>query len=370
MKKFLYCWVFFLSACNPNLTVLNPEFHPTDRGWGSHEPVWRDEFNGNVLDSTKWVAAEYCGGYNAEKQCYQPENISFDGNHLIITARVERCAGTTLPADGELIKNENEQGTVTCPNPTGLEPFEYTSARIHTHVLPIDPLNSWRYGRIEIRARLPYGEGTWPAFWMLPVAPAHPWPASGEIDMMETVDLHYPHVAADFLQSDLHFCHWGSYTLDPNPSSTAQRTCSAMNTQDHTYVKVHSPMRIGGLQNWSPDLVSAFHTYAMEWSDHDIRFFVDNRPMGRTVYEGSNYQGSNRQSPPFRISPFYLIINLAIGGRWPAAVNPSTWINQTHAELVIDWVRVYTCVPDPQARNCIYEGTGLGDFGPGPLWPG
>ena len=98
----------------------------------------------------------------------------------------------------------------------------------------------------------------------------------------------------------------------------------------------------------------------MEWSDYDVRFFVDNRLIGRTVHEGSPGQGDT-----FR-EPFYLIVNLAVGGNWPAslanpAVDTSTWANQAQADMVIDWIRVYACVPDPRARNCIYEGTGLGD---------
>ncbi len=85
MKRHALPLVLALCACNPHKTVLDPEFHPIDRGWGSPAPVWFDEFNGSSLDTSKWVAAEYCGGYNNEQQCYRPQNISFDGAHMTLS---------------------------------------------------------------------------------------------------------------------------------------------------------------------------------------------------------------------------------------------------------------------------------------------
>jgi beta-glucanase (GH16 family) len=372
MKKLAAAAAVILCACNPNKTVLDAEFHPTDRGWGSGAPVWSDEFDDNspVPNAGKWVVARFCGGHNGEKQCYtnQSSNIYVDTNagHLIITARDETNLGRCDGDDISAVENPtlDEAGSSGCPATDLMKPdYDYSSARIHSRVFRPGGLHAWRYGRIEIRAKLPFGHGTWPAFWLLPVDPTEPWPVSGEIDMMETVNLDYPHQSDDFLQSDIHFCHWGLFTLDRNAPTFAQNNCSALNSPDWTYAKFHNPNLISGLQTWSPDLVTAFHTYAMEWSDGDLRFFVDDRLIGRSFHD------SPEGHAPFR-QPFYLIINLAIGGKWATKnetmpVNAATtgnWLqNPRRAELVLDWVRVYECVPDPLARNCIYEGdSGLG----------
>jgi beta-glucanase (GH16 family) len=368
MRKLAVAAAAILCACNPNKTPLDAEFHPTARGWGSSGPVWRDEFNGpgTAPDPGKWVVARFCGGHNAEAQCYtdRPANVRVDvsAGQLIITARDEtqgKCDGDDIGAVDN--PSGNEVGSVACPAADALKTdYDYSSARIHTRIFPTGGLHAWTYGRVEIRAKLPYGHGTWPAFWMMPVAPAEPWPVSGEIDMMETVNLDYPHQSDDFLQSDVHFCHWGLFTPDPNAPAVAQTNCAALSGPTWTYSKFHNPSLITGLQDWSPDLVTSFHTYAMEWSDYDIRFFVDDRLIGRTLHD------SPEGHAPFR-HPFYLIINLAVGGNWPtnngsAPVAPGTWLpNPARAELVIDWVRVYACIPDPTAEKCIYEGdSGLG----------
>jgi len=364
MKQFALLLIFGLCACNPNKTILDVQFHPTDRGWGSRQPVWADEFNGTTLNTSRWVAAKFCGGYNGEQQCYRPQNISFSGGHMTLTAQVEGCDGDDPSAAA------NEVGTVNCPasDPNKAD-FSYTSARIHTRVSPPNPFNSWRYGRIEIRARLPYGQGTWPALWLMPESDTYgTWPRSGEIDIMETVNLNYgnqTHDINDFLQSNLHGCYSGFYPIDPNatPTSTAAINCDTFSiptTTSHpgiTFHKIHNPMRLEFMKipEWEPDLVANFHTYAMEWSDADMRFFIDNRQIGRVLIA---HDGQGRA--PFN-QPFYLIINLAVGGTWPGNANTSDWLHTPdRAELVLDWVRVYTCVPDPLARNCIYQGEGLG----------
>jgi beta-glucanase (GH16 family) len=367
MKKLLVAAAAILCACNPNKTVLDAEFHPTDRGWGSGAPVWSDEFDGNsmVPDPGKWVVARFCGGHNAEEQCYtdSPSNIYVDTNagHLIITARDETNQGKCDGDDIAAVENPtlDEAGSSSCPaTDANKQDYAYSSARIHSRVFRPGELNAWKYGRIEIRARLPYGHGTWPAFWLMPVNPpaTEPWPISGEIDMMETVNLDYPHQSDDFLQADIHFCHWGLFTPDSNAPAFANANCSTLNSPDWVYSKFHNPMLISGLQGWFPDLVTTFHTYAMEWSDLDLRFFVDDRLIGRTVHD------SPEGHAPFK-HPFYLIINLAVGGNWPTKngtlpVITSNWLQSSRAELLIDWVRVYECVPDPLARNCIYEADG------------
>ena len=201
-------------------------------------------------------------GTDNEEQCYLAPpnptvaipNISVSGGHLTISARKEYCSGDSLPADAQTVEGNNQVGNVSCSaTPT---PYPYSSGRIHTRVMPLDPRNSWRHGRVEIRARLPYGQGTWPAFWMMPVANTYgPWPASGEIDIMETVSLDFPHNSGDFLQSNLHFCHWGLFDPDPHASNDAQTNCNALSVQGFPYRKFHAPMRItdyrAGRRTWS-----------------------------------------------------------------------------------------------------------------------
>jgi beta-glucanase (GH16 family) len=355
MKKLICATIGLLCACNPNKTAIDAEFHPTERGWGSPVPIWFDEFNDNGLDPTKWVQAEFCGGYNHEKQCYRPApyNITFDGAHAILTAQPQKCDGQDISAVA------NEVGTVTCPTvPTGTEAYSYTSARIHTRVLPINPANTWRYGRIEIRAKLPNGQGTWPAFWLMPEPQTYgPWPASGEIDMLEAKNLHPgsdPLSGGDILQANIHACSVSDYYPDPYASAAAIAVCENVGTGD--YHKVINPKSASfSSLGLTADLVSNFHTYAMEWSDGDIRFFIDDLQYGRTAHWPDAH---NRA--PFQ-QPFYMIINLAVGGDMPVSIDDTTWLQTpTRAELVLDWIRIYACVPDALARNCIYEQDGLG----------
>ena len=367
MKKLVLAAAIMLGACASNKTVLDANFHPTDRGWGA--PVWEDNFDGAALDATKWVAAEYCGGYNGEAQCYRPENIAVDGANGTITAQAEACSGSAVGVF-------NEVGAVVCPPDPAATAFAYSSGRIHTRVSPAVPpalsTVGWTYGRVEIRAKLPGGAGTWPAFWMMPLDDTYgDWPASGEIDMMETVNLRSPHVAGDFIQSNVHLCVQNRdayHTKDAAPSANASAACTDLDavpppalTFDDLHVPAYKEMRMNlpPAVAWSagmPDLVADFHTYAMEWNDLDLRFYVDNQLIG-TAVELGDLDGHT----PFRHG-FYLIINLAVGGAWPGAVDTATWLpSPGEAKLVLDWVRVYGCAADPEARKCIYSGGGLGE---------
>src|SRR5439155_4405990 len=119
--------------------------------------IWQDEFEGKTLDFEKWefeVNAQ--GGGNNELQYYVTNNVRVKDGLLFIEARKERYSG-----------------------PEGTR--EYTSSRIRTRFK-----GDWKYGRFDIRARLPKGRGMWPAIWMLPTDNVYGgWPNSGEIDIME-----------------------------------------------------------------------------------------------------------------------------------------------------------------------------------------
>ncbi|WP_442886266.1 glycoside hydrolase family 16 protein [Chloroflexus sp.] len=170
--------------------------------------------------------------------------------------------------------------------------WEYTSARIKTHYL-----HSWAYGRIEARIKLPPGgKGIWPAFWMLGenIATAR-WPACGEIDIMENIG---------------------------NPTVV--------------YGTVHGPGYSGGnaiSQSFtSPvSLADNFHLYAVEWEADEIRWYVDDQ-LYHTVRRD--------QTPGEWVfdHPFFILINLAVGGNWPGYPDETTVFPQ---QLQIDYVRVY-----------------------------
>ncbi|MFN7744705.1 MAG: family 16 glycosylhydrolase, partial [Hyphomonadaceae bacterium] len=143
--------------------------------------VWSDEFDGTAIDPAKWSHAVDCwGGGNNEKQCYtdRPVNSFVKDGNLVIVARKERRRGYALPAEQRTSKAARAQ-EVTLP---------YSSAKLVTNGKA-----DWRYGRISVRARLPQGQGTWPAIWLLPAGEVYgPWAASGEIDIMEAVNLGEP----------------------------------------------------------------------------------------------------------------------------------------------------------------------------------
>jgi len=165
---------------------------------------------------------------------------------------------------------------------------QYTSARLNTQ-----GNFSQQYGRFEARILSPSGQGMWPAFWTLGVSGG--WPACGEMDIMESINL----VTAN---------HGSLHAPNYNPTATYEPT---------------------------PGLNVAFHTYAVEWDQSSITFFVDD-----TAYETHTPSDAAKSGGTWAFNqPFYVLINLAIGGNWPGNPDSSTTFPQT---MVIDWVRVYT----------------------------
>lgn len=174
---------------------------------------------------------------------------------------------------------------------------DYTSARLVTKG-KVD----WIYGRFEIRARLPLGRGTWPAIWMLPTVwnlGNGLWPDNGEIDIMEHVG-HDPGVV--------------------HASTHSQRNQWRNNNQRTATIQV-------------PDSGAAFHTYVLEWDAEEIRIQVDDQH-----FFTSRKQGGDWTSWPF-YRPFYLVLNLAVGGDWGAVkgVDPQAFPQR----MEVDYVRVY-----------------------------
>jgi len=231
---------------------------------------WSDEFDGpagTLPNSAKWTYDLGGGGWgNQELETYtsDPANVHLDGNgHLVI--HVDRAGST------------------------------YTSARIKTQ-----GRISAQYGRVEARIRLPFGQGIWPAFWMLGADyPATPWPQCGEIDIMENVGRE-PSV----IHGSLH-----------GPGYSGGSSISSAYT-------------LAGGAKFSDD----FHVFAIDWAPQSIAFSVDG-VVYRTVRPGSLPPGA----PWAFDKPFFLILNVAVGGTFPGSPNATTEFPQ---EMVVDYVRV------------------------------
>ncbi len=240
---------------------------------GNWQLVWSDEFNGEGLpDSTKWIydiEGNSASWGNYEEQHYtvgRKQNAWVENGKLAITA----------------IKED-------------LEGKKYTSARLNSKA-------AWQYGRIEVRAKLPKGRGTWPAIWMMPGGWSFKdgnWPDVGEIDIMEHVG-HDPNVI-----------HASAHSKDYQWQHGNQKT---------------------GIIN-SPDATENFHSYILEWSSEIIKVFVDD-----TCYFTYKNEGSGETKWPYN-KPFYLILNIAIGGAWGSVKGiDDTAFPQT---LEVDYVRIY-----------------------------
>jgi beta-glucanase (GH16 family) len=247
----------------------------------SSSPIWSDEFDGPAgasFDRAKWVADTGGLGFgNNERQFYttRAENVALDGlGHLVITARAEPPSSAYGCWYGRC---------------------GYTSARLKTR-----GLFAQAYGRFEARIRIPRGQGLWPAFWMLGTdIDAVGWPRSGEIDIMENIGRE-PAIVHGTL-------HGPGYS-GANGIGRADTLSSGAYADD-------------------------FHIFAVSWQPNEIRWYVDGRLYHR-VTPGDLPQGTAWVYD----HPFFLLLNVAVGGGWPGDPDTSTTFPQT---MVVDYVRVY-----------------------------
>lgn len=276
---------------------------PAQDGWAL---VWSDEFDGDKVDRAKWGFDVDCwGGGNDEHQCYtrSSRNAAIEDGKLVITARHERTIGPALPAHMRR----------SSPNPEAQATREFSSARLTTRGKA-----SWLYGRFEVRARLPQGQGTWPAIWMLPERETYgSWAASGEIDILEAVNLGVPCAKCpggreNTILGTLHF--GGKW-----PSN------------QHKGEEVPFPAVLDG----------NFHTYAVEWQPGRMVWTVDGRPFAERRAEEWSTTGSARPGAPFD-QPFHLILNLAIGGKLAESRGlGGVRLDGYPKRMEVDWVRVW-----------------------------
>jgi beta-glucanase (GH16 family) len=251
-----------------------PTSPPQPTGADSPPPyrlVWSDEFERDgAPDDTRWNYDVGGHGWgNDELQFYtadRRENARVEGGHLVIEARREPWHGRS-----------------------------YTSARLTSK-----GKGDWTYGRIEVRAQLPAGRGSWPAIWTLGTKTPYRWPDDGEIDVMEHVGF------------DAGVVHAAVHTRTYNHVRGTHRTASM-------------PV---------PDASTGFHVYATDWSPDRIETSID----GRVFFTFPREPGGGHAAWPFD-GPQHLLLNVAVGGKWGGrqGVDDAT----LPYRFVIDYVRVY-----------------------------
>jgi beta-glucanase (GH16 family) len=250
--------------------------------------LWSDEFNGNSISSTNWTfdIGNGTGGWgNNELEYYTslPGNVYVTNGLLHIVAQHQSYGGQN-----------------------------YTSAKLKTI-----GLFSQKYGRFEFYAKLPQGQGYWPALWMMPEDEVYGgWAASGEIDVMENMGSDPTNVLGTI--------HFGG--MYPNQA-----------------------------QSYGPsftfpagDSVTNFHLYALEWTNNAIRWYVDSQlyETQTSWWSSSNPTNTSIRNPypaPFD-QPFYIIMNLAVGGNFGGNPDGTTVFP---GDMQVDYVRVYDWVSTP-----------------------
>jgi beta-glucanase (GH16 family) len=255
--------------CDGTYLPVDTAGYSTPISYPGYTLAWSDEFNESSLDSTSWNYETGAGGWgnnelenytNSIKNCFIT-----NGKYLVLEARSESVGGNN-----------------------------YTSARIQTM-----GKREFKYGRIDIRAKLPTGQGMWPALWMLGGnIGSISWPACGELDMMEVLG----------------------------------------NTPAKTYGTIHwGAIGTGGTQlggNYTlpvDDFSEKFHVFTTIWTADTISWYVDD--VKYFTADKSAVTGDN----PFN-QPFFFIFNIAVGGNWPGSPDGTTVFPQ---RMIVDYVRVF-----------------------------
>ena len=240
--------------------------------------TWSDEFDaadGAAPDPKKWSAQTGGGGWGNSELEY------YTGRRT--NSRVEK---------GNLVIEALQEKFT---GPDGVT-REYTSARLKT-----EKLFAQKYGKFEARIRIPKGQGMWPAFWMLgDDFPTVGWPACGEIDIMENIGRESGTVHGTI--------HGPGYSGDDS---------------------LGAPFALSGA-----NVADDFHLFGVEWEPKEIRFYVDGQP-----YETRTPADLPSGARWVFDHPFYLILNVAVGGKWPGNPDASTQFPQ---QMLVDYVRIFS----------------------------
>lgn len=233
--------------------------------------VWDEEFSGSTLDPNEWnyeIGNGQGGWGNNELEYYtnSPNNVLVSNGNLIIEARKETING-----------------------------FNYSSARITTQ-----NKKTFTYGRVDIRAKLPRGQGIWPALWMLGSnIGSVGWPACGEIDIMENLGQDSSKV-------------YGTLHYGASPATHGSNGNQYMLNGSY--------------------FSSKFHVFSMDWKQDTVKLYVDDNLM-------LSVKKSDVGSSPYPFNqPFFFIFNVAVGGNWPGSPNDNTTFPQ---RMIVDYIRVY-----------------------------
>lgn len=240
--------------------------------------IWEDEFNGTGLpDGQKWGYDTGNGGWgNYELQNYtanRTENARQENGNLILEARRDWHNG-----------------------------IEYSSARLVSKFK-----GDWTYGRIEVKAKVPLGQGLWPAIWMLPTDYHYGnWPASGEIDIMENFAL--GGIKPNTIEGNVHTKSY-NHMIGTNK---------------------------GGTSSWLSNIEDNYHVYAVNWYEDKIEFEVDGQIYFSFANEG------NWEAWPYD-KRFHLILNIAVGGTLGTTPDPNIFPKK----MMVDYVKVYELKTQP-----------------------
>lgn len=244
--------------------------YTTPTAYAGYKLAWADEFDGSELNPANWVyeTGTGSGGWgNNELQYYREDNLSMVNGHLVITAKDQKFAGSN-----------------------------FTSSRIKTQ-----GKKAFKFGRIDIRAALPEGQGVWPALWMLGTnITSVNWPACGEIDIME--------LTGDQPNRVLGTVHYGA-----NLNERQFRTASKF---------------LQGGKNFQDE----FHVFTIIWEEDLIEFYVDDEKY-YTVTPAT----TGNQPYPFN-KTFFFIMNVAVGGNLPGNPDATTPFPQS---MIVDYIRVF-----------------------------
>lgn len=250
--------------------AISDEGYKTELTHEGYALVWNDEFTETTLNSENWKHETGGGGWgNHELEYYQAANTKVKDGYLTITAKKESAGG-----------------------------MSYTSSRIVSA-----GKKDFKYGRIDIRAILPKGQGLWPALWMLGSSIGNPpWPACGEIDIMEMI-------GGSGRENTVYGTpHWS----DPNGNH------ASLNSNHEVVLS-------------SGTFADKFHVFTIIWTDTRIDWYMDD------VKFGSGINTTPSDLTEFN-EKFFFIMNVAVGGDWPGSPNSSTVFPQ---RMVVDYVRVF-----------------------------
>jgi beta-glucanase (GH16 family) len=254
------------------ISILNQQAEKPEADW---KMVWSDEFDGNEINTDNWnFQVLEAGRFNDEWQRYtnSSKNAYVQDGMLVIKA----------------IHESDQHGM-----------DQYTSARLNTA-----GKQSWKYGKIVARIKLPYSNGLWPAFWMLGAnidenGGDTPWPQCGEIDILEL----YGSKDDGTIEANIHFA-------DKNNK--------------------HGNMGAVSYKLKEGRFADDFHIFELEWDEHNVVWFVDGNQFASFSISADEHSEFHKK--------FFLLLNIAVGGTWAGRPDAESVFPQF---MFVDWIRVY-----------------------------